>query len=144
MSDTQFLPDRPAIKSQAKRLRQSLVDEGNFISHSEALELIAKQYGFRNWNTMSAALATPRRARLQVGHRVTGRYLGHAFTATLLGLQHLAGERRQVTLQLDEPVDVVKSSWFSSYRSRISNVLDKSGASFDRTSDNQPVLMLDM
>ena len=143
MSDTLNLPDRSTIKTQAKRLRQSLVAEGNFVSHSEALELISKQYGFRDWNTMSAALDKPVQTRLQVGHRITGRYLGHAFTGTLLGLQNLAGGRRQVALHLDEPIDVVKSSWFSSFRQRVTGTLEKTGETYARTSDGQPVLALD-
>lgn len=142
MSDTLNLPDRITIKTHAKRLRQSLVAEGNFVSHSEALELVSKQYGFRDWNTMSAALETPAKRPLQVGHRVTGRYLGHAFTGTLLGLQNLAGGRRQVALQLDKPIDVVKSRWFTSFRQRITGTLETSGETYARTSDGEPVLAL--
>ena len=49
------LPDLAALKAQAKRLRTTLASEGNFISHSEALEFIARQYGYRDWNTLHAA-----------------------------------------------------------------------------------------
>jgi len=144
MSDTMNLPDRQTIKTQAKRLRQSLVAEGNFISHSETLELISKQYGFRDWNTMSAALEKPGKTRLQVGHRVTGHYLGQAFTATLLGLQNLTGGRRQVTLDLDKPIDVVSFDSFSSFRRRISGTVNHNGRSTANTSDGTPHLQLSL
>lgn len=143
MSETLNLPDRSTIKLQAKRLRQSLETEGTSISHAEALELVAKQFGFRDWNTMSARISNATRNELQVGHRVTGRYLGHAFSGILLGLQTLSGGRRQVAVRLDEPIDVVKSRWFSSYRRRITGTLEKNGTSYARTSDGQPVLALD-
>lgn len=41
-------------KSMARRLRADLGERGVTISHSEALELVAHQYGVRDWNTLSA------------------------------------------------------------------------------------------
>ena len=41
-------------KNQAKRLRTSLADRGVEVTHSEALELVAQQYGARDWNTLAA------------------------------------------------------------------------------------------
>ena len=41
-------------KNQAKRLRTSLADRGVEVTHSEALELVAHQYGARDWNTLAA------------------------------------------------------------------------------------------
>ena len=42
-------------KQQAKRLRTSLAERGVEVTHSEALELVAHQYGARDWNTLAAA-----------------------------------------------------------------------------------------
>ncbi|WP_300528267.1 glyoxalase superfamily protein [Maricaulis sp.] len=144
MSETLTLPDRATAKALAKRLRQSLVAEGNFVSHGEALELTAKQFGYRDWNTLSARLDHTVPRPLSVGGRVTGHYLGHAFTGTLLGLQVMKGERRQVVIEFDQPIDVVASEHFSSHRRRVSGVLERNGASWDKTSDGQPVLELDL
>lgn len=45
-------------KSMASRLRTRLATNGTEISHSQALELVAAQLGFRDWNTCAAALKT--------------------------------------------------------------------------------------
>lgn len=144
MSEHLTLPDRATAKALAKRLRQSLVSEGNFVTHSEALELTAKQFGFRDWNTLSAKLETPQPRPMNVGGRVTGRYLGHDFTGTLLGLQMMKGERRHVVIEFDQPIDVVASKHFSSHRRRISGVLERNGASWEKTGDGQPQLQVDL
>ena len=143
MSNIQTLPGRDVIKAQAKRLRSSLEAEGNFISHSDALELVAKQYGFRNWNTMSPSLADTTRPGLTVGGPVSGRYLGHAFSGTILGLQHYKGGRRKIVIEFDQPIDVVASEHFSSHRRRVEGVLERNGASWEKISDGTPVLQVD-
>jgi len=143
MSDYPHLPDRDAVKGQAKRLRSSLEAEGNFISHSEALELVAHQYGFRDWNTLSASLGNRRSDPLQVGARISGTYLGQEFSGEVLGLKRLNdGQRYQITLDMDTPVDVVKFDSFSAYRKRIQTVIDRDGASFATTSDGAPHLRI--
>lgn len=43
-------------KHMAKALRQALAERGHEISHSDALELVARQYGFANWNMLSARI----------------------------------------------------------------------------------------
>lgn len=144
MSYTLNLPDRSTIKTQAKRLRQSLVAEGNFVSHSEALELISKQYGFRDWNTMSVSLADTTRPGLTVGGPVCGRYLGHAFSGTILGLQDYKGGRRRIVIEFDQPIDVVTSEYFSSHRRRVEYVLERNGASWEKISDGTPVLEVEL
>ncbi|WP_460945374.1 glyoxalase superfamily protein [Okibacterium endophyticum] len=45
-----------SAKSAARRLREHLTQSGFAISHSEALELVAHQLGFRDWNTAVAGL----------------------------------------------------------------------------------------
>lgn len=48
------------LKQQAKRLRTSLADRGIEVTHSEALEHLAHQYGARDWNTLAARPQAPR------------------------------------------------------------------------------------
>lgn len=50
------LPSRAQIKARARRLCAS--SDGS-LSHSQALEQIAHDNGFRDWNTLSAALDAP-------------------------------------------------------------------------------------
>lgn len=42
-------------KMMASRLRARLAGLGNEITHSQALEIVATQLGYRNWNTCAAA-----------------------------------------------------------------------------------------
>jgi glyoxalase superfamily protein/ClpX C4-type zinc finger protein len=59
-------------KAMAKSLRDSLAARSVLLSHSECLEIVAKQFGFTDWNTLSAKVnvesgtalqaATPERA----------------------------------------------------------------------------------
>ncbi|MGO6984794.1 pentapeptide repeat-containing protein [Rhizobium leguminosarum] len=44
------------IKGMAKALRQALSDRNIDLSHSDCLELIAKQFGVKDWNALSAAI----------------------------------------------------------------------------------------
>ena len=50
------MPNLDELKSQAKRLRASLAGTTP-ISHVKALEAVAKQHGYRDWNTSHAACA---------------------------------------------------------------------------------------
>jgi hypothetical protein len=43
-------------KTMAKSLRNSLVDRNVSLSHSACLEIVARQLGFADWNTLSAKL----------------------------------------------------------------------------------------
>jgi catechol 2,3-dioxygenase-like lactoylglutathione lyase family enzyme len=44
-------------KQMAKALRISLQVRGHDVAHSAALEMVAQQLGYRDWNTASASLA---------------------------------------------------------------------------------------
>jgi len=44
------------IKGMAKALRQALSDRKIDLSHSDCLELVAKQFGLKDWNALSAAV----------------------------------------------------------------------------------------
>jgi hypothetical protein len=43
-------------KAMAKSHRDSLAARSVLLSHSECLEIVAKQFGFADWNTLSAKL----------------------------------------------------------------------------------------
>lgn len=44
------------VKAMAKRLRTALAADGTPITHTAALELTARQFGARDWNTLAAQL----------------------------------------------------------------------------------------
>jgi len=129
------------LKAQAKRLRQALAEDGDFISHSEALELLAKQLGYRDWNTLHAA-AGNRPAELQLGDRVSGAYLGQPFFGAIIGVETLSGGRRRITIDFDEPVDVVTFESFSAYRKRVTAIVGEDGCSAEKTSNGRPQMEL--
>lgn len=145
MSDT--LPTLEALKAQAKRLRASLAGDGQVVGHSRALELIAAQHGYRDWNTLHAALGNSAAAGppVAIGERVSGRYLGQAFDGKVVGIQSLTPpDRYRVTVDFNQPVDVVTFDSFSAYRKRVSSIVDRSGVSAERTSNGQPQMQLDL
>ena len=107
MTMTTPLPSLDTLKTQAKRLRSELAKSGTTIGHSAALELLAKQQGFKDWNTLHAAAGhrqTP--APVTLGQQVSGRYLDQPFTGEVLGVQKLtASDMFRVTLHFDQPVE---------------------------------------
>lgn len=145
MSPTRTLPSIAALKAQAKRLRNALAEEGDFIKHGEALELVARQFGYRDWNTLHAAAGNRSPLPLAVGQDVSGLYLGQPFKARILSLQTLADDGfMRIALDLDEAVDVVKFDSFSAYRKRIQATIRPDGSTVTRTSDGEPHLRLSL
>jgi hypothetical protein len=53
-------------KLMAKALRVALAERGHELSHSEALELVAHQFGFANWNMLSAHIEAAQLAPLEM------------------------------------------------------------------------------
>lgn len=142
-SHAPLLPDIATLKIQARDLRASLVEVGHAVSHSTALELLARQHGYRDWNTLRAAA----RRVLEVsgfrrGARVTGRYLGHAFSGQVLRAESVVPDRTRLELQFDRPVDVVRFDSFQAFRQRVTCVVDADGVSAERTSDGTPHVRL--
>ena len=142
MTDFSNVPSTDALKLQAKRLRQQLHSSGVAVGHSKSLELVAQQYGARDWNTLQARASN--RLQLQVGDRVRGRYLGQVFKGEIRGLSLRGdGEHRQITLHFDTPVDVVRFESFSALRQRVTGVIGWDGCSAQRTSDGVPQLIVE-
>ncbi|WP_112312110.1 glyoxalase superfamily protein [Pseudogemmobacter bohemicus] len=136
------IPTIDQARAQAKARRAGLAQQGQEVSHSAALELVAKAHGFRDWNTLHARAGNRPQPPVRVGDITAGRYLGQEFLAEVIGITALSETRYEVELQLDQAVDVVTFDSFSNYRSRIRKVVDASGRSFDRTSDGMPHLTL--
>ncbi|MEM9140507.1 MAG: glyoxalase superfamily protein, partial [Pseudomonadota bacterium] len=129
----------PDLKTQAKSLRAALAASGQSVSHSQALELMAKQHGFRDWNTLHAAADKSRSFAL--GQRVSGTYLGQPFRGKIIGIRALAdGARFGLTIRFDAPVDVVTFEGLSNLRSQVQAVVNAAGESAEKTSDGVPHL----
>ena len=134
-------------KILAKRLRTQLEKDGQTISHSKSLELLAVQNGFRDWNTMYASFGNQAQTTtpLSVDAKVSGQYLGHDFTATVLGVQSKnGGSRYKVSLDLDEAVDVVSFDSFSCFRKRINATINQNGITSEKNSLGVPILKINL
>jgi hypothetical protein len=142
MTPPRIPPSLDELKTQAKRLRDSLARAGIPINHSRSLELLAHQLGYKDWNTLFAATSEPS-SLLALGGRVSGDYLGQPFRGEIIGISRISAHPHyRITLKFDEPVDVVTFSSFSAFRRRVSCVVDRSGETAERTSDGRPHLRL--
>lgn len=131
-----------AAKAQAKALRTALSAQGTEISHAQALELVARQHGAKDWNTLHARPALVNAPpELGVGDRVCGRYLGQAFAGRVIGLSG-PSSHRQIEIRFDHPVDVVRFESFSNIRNQVRSLIDESGRSHRHTSDGKPHLIV--
>ncbi|MGJ8562164.1 MAG: glyoxalase superfamily protein [Alphaproteobacteria bacterium] len=140
------LPSLKIVKELAKRLRSDLADDDTSISHSKSLELISHQLGFKDWNTLHFAIGNrPTSRPINVGDILNGRYLGQSFEAEVLGVKSMAGASRfRLTLDLLDPIDVVKFDSFSSMRKRISCTVNRDGISAEKTSNGKPQIKLEL
>ena len=143
MSSASKLPSIETLKAQARALRQQLARGGETISHSHALEALARQHGFRNWNTLCAtAPETRRNSGFNLGDEVGGTYLGQPFTGEVIGAQRLANGLTRLTIAFDEPVDVVSFEGFSNFRKRVNCIVDADGVSPAKLSGGAPQMRL--
>ncbi len=139
-------PSIDDLKTQARLLRLGLAAEGTVITHGKALELLAHSHGFKDWNTMHATIVHQGPVcPVNPGARVRGRYLGQRFEGYVIGATTLPAENRfRVTLQFDQPIDVVTFARFSNLRRRVSCIVDHKGVSSAKTSDGRPHMQLDI
>ena len=140
-------PPIDELKLQARRLRQAMNDHGDAISHSTALELIAKQYGMRDWNTLSALAAkmsNDTKLPLVIGATISGRYLNQTFTGKILTITERSDGLYEISIHFDKPVDVVTFESFSAFRQRITALVDHTGISPRKTSNGLSQLILDI
>ncbi len=139
------MPTIEDLKSQAKRLRASL-SARNPLSHSQALEAVARQHGYKDWNTIHAACGNaPPGPPWQVGQTVTGAYLGKPVRGTIKSVREWAdGRMFRVTLDLDEPVNVSAFDSFEVMRRRLSATLSRDGETVEKITGGTPQLKLDV
>ena len=139
------MPTIEDLKSQAKRLRASLATS-NPISHSQALEAVARQHGYKDWNTIHAACGNALPGPpWQVGQAVTGAYLGKPVRGTIRSVRAWAeGRMFRVTLDLDEPVNVSAFDSFEVTRRRLTATLSREGETVEKITGGTPQLKLDV
>lgn len=132
-------------KAQAKRLRTALDEGGHAVSHSRALELVARLHGARDWNTLAAmpegesATAAP----FAVGERVAGTFNDAPAQGRVIGVSEtIKPDLWRVTVAFDPPVDVVTSKLFSSERRRIQMIVGADGRSRRLTGSETGVMAL--
>ncbi|MEM8732159.1 MAG: glyoxalase superfamily protein [Pseudomonadota bacterium] len=138
------LPSSAQAKDMARRLRVELTEKGTPIGHAKALELVARNHGFRDWNTMSAAIGKGVPEAWNAGKRVSGRYLGQRFDAVVVAVSTLRPGWHRIELDLDEAVDVITFDGLSNFRKRIRGVIGPKGHALEKTSDGQPHLQIDV
>lgn len=136
------VPSLDALKAQAKRLRMAMAEKQTPISQSIALETIARQWGFRDWNTLCAKAKSNAPRGWHVGQRVSGHYLGHMFEGSLKAVRSATAGYWYLTVIFDTPVDVVTSEAFSAYRKQVNVTLTEDGVTPAKTSDGQPHMIL--
>ncbi|MEL7465030.1 MAG: glyoxalase superfamily protein [Pseudomonadota bacterium] len=133
------------LKCQAKRLRTALSETGRQITHSQALEAIARQRGYRDWNTAFAAMGNqPPGPPVALGDHVTGAYLGHPIAAEVIGVRLLSDGRFRVKLELDHPVNVSAFPAMEVLRRRLNANIARDGATVEKTSSGEPQLRLNL
>ncbi len=146
MNGLHSLPSINTAKTQAKRLRAELEDIDCSINHSKSLELVATLYGYKDWNTLNAAINNGQEVSpFSFEQRVTGQYLGHVFSGEIFGIRRLSTPGMyRVSVRFDEPIDVVASDSFSNFRTHVNCVIGTDGRAKDKTSDGKPVLVIDV
>ncbi|KAA9370980.1 MULTISPECIES: glyoxalase superfamily protein [Ochrobactrum] len=126
------------FKHQARRLRQALGEEGITISHGKALDLVARQSGTRDWNTLAATsheneAATPAQddtAPYRVGQRVSGMFHTTPFDARIVGVEEtIKRDLWRITLQFEPAINVAVSPNLSMLRRRFTVVVGADGKS---------------
>lgn len=137
---TRFLPSLAAAKAEARAYRAEQAAAGHEISHSQALEAIARAHGHRDWNTFHAAIGNLPRAPVHVGQILPGHYLKQAFLAEVRAVTEVEPGLYDVELDFEQPVDVVTFDSFSNFRSRVRKRVTSEGRSVDVTSDGAPHL----
>ena len=130
------------VKQQAQILRQELSADGINITHSRALECLARMNQYKDWNTFRAKLHDYKPTRkLSEGMRVSASYLGQAVSGKLLEVTPYGTQGfNRIVLELDAPVDVAASEHFSAMRRRLSAELSPEGRTIETTSDGKPHL----
>jgi hypothetical protein len=138
-----LLPTHSEVKHRAKTLRAHRQAAGHAMTHAQALERISRRQGYRDWNTLSAAITSIRGAScLPGGDSVSGQYMGKAFEAHILKIGVTPEGETRLTLRFDEAIDVVEHQGFSAFRKQINCSVSRDGHSTARLSDGTPHVAL--
>ncbi len=144
-ADPANLPGLDRLKDQARRMRARAAARGAPITHSAALERLARALGCRDWNTLRGLAARrPEGAPAAPGERVALRYMGvpaQGRVQTVRAADDGPGLWR-VALDLDAPMTVCAPGGIPVVRRRIMATVDGDGVSRDRRSDGTPHLAL--
>lgn len=139
------------FKHQARRLRQALSEEGIAISHGKALDLVARQSGTRDWNTLAAngkvetASIEGDTAPYRVGQRIAGLFHTTPFDARIIAVEEtIKPELWRITLQFDPAIDVAMSPNLSMRRRRYTIVVGADGKSRRLTGSETGGIALDV
>ncbi len=136
-------PSSQSLKAEAKNLREHRVRAGQPMTHSAALEEVARSHGYRNWNTARATLPDRTAVPFQIGMRVRGFYLEQPFSGLLIGAQLVSGmQHLTVTVQFDEPVNVTPNLMFAAHRKRVTATVDARGISPALRGNGRPQMRL--
>lgn len=142
----QNTPSLKELKQQARQLRSETATDSAPISHSKSLEIIAHQRGFKDWNTLHAAASNrPAIEKLGLGDSVNGRYMGQSFQGEVVGIRTVKpGQLYQLSIQLEQAIDVVTFDSFSNFRRRLNCAVGHDGISPARTSNGEPHMVLEL
>lgn len=136
-------------KTHARRLRDALAAEGIDLSHGKTLDVVARQHGVRDWNTLAArAEATPEpqaqpEPPFMVGDAVEGAFNGAAARGRIIGLSEtIKPDLWRVTVKFTPPVDASTSAHFRAERTRVEMVVGADGRSRRLTGTETGVMAL--
>jgi len=137
-------PSAQTLKAEARALREERNRIGQDLSHSAALEEIARRHGFRDWNTARASLPERVMVPFQVGMRVKGFYLEQPFAGLVIGVQ-MSGDMQSftVTVKFDEPVNVTPDFMFAALRHRVTSTVDARGTSLALRGNGKPQMQIE-
>lgn len=131
------------LKAEAKDLRAERAQSGQPVTQAAALEEVARNHGYRDWNTARAALPERVAVRFQVGMRVKGLYLEQPFRGLLIGVQILGNmQNYTVTVLFDEPVNVTPNFMFAAHRHRVTATIDVHGITPALRGNGQPQMQV--
>lgn len=134
---------RLGAKMRARALHTHRTSSGQAGTYSQALDEVARDLGFRDWNTASARLPNTAELPLKIGQRITGLYLRQPFVGRVLALSQIAdGQAWRISLDFDTAIDVVRWDSFSAFRKRVQGTVSAHGVSWTQTSDGHPHLVL--
>lgn len=96
-------------KSMAKALRNALADRQVYLSHSACLEIVARQFGFHDWNVLNAACGEEMQLALAVivqhgRQQEAANFYTAAFGATRTDSYRVDNELLSVDLQYGDIV----------------------------------------